>query len=358
MSNPFDTLKDAPRLLMEARLEPRQTKRFQPTGFADLGPARFKAHRDNGVSEMLLVESPQSVANWLEAMCWEPPQLGRAVSASCKLAPELEGMPYVKVTEAGKPLTNSILESHRLNSPYILEGKDTRVLNILRAEVGIVEGRPVDIAQLAKVVFKYDPNAVLHGVFLAKKGKGEEGLAGGRLRMPRLISGFIEASDIQDAVSGGVKNDHINPSGDTGLGFGNVPYHRTQFTAKELKVYFNFDLAQLRGYGLGKPAEAFLIAFALYKIERFLRTGIRLRTECDLAVVGDLKVTAPDNFTVPKKDVLEKAVKDAVTTCRAEKLFADPAVTEVVYEEKKKSGKKAAEADEPDEGGDDDGSAE
>lgn len=127
------------------------------------------------------------------------------------------------------------------------------MLNILRTEVGFVEERPVDIAQLAKVVFKYDPNAVLHGVFFAKKGKGEEGLAGGRLRMPRLISGFIEASDIQDAVSGGVKNDHINPSGDTGLGFGNVPYHRTQFTARELKVYFNLDLAQLRGYGLGKP---------------------------------------------------------------------------------------------------------
>ena len=39
MSNPFDKLKDAPRLLMEARLKPLQGERFQPTGFADLGPA-------------------------------------------------------------------------------------------------------------------------------------------------------------------------------------------------------------------------------------------------------------------------------------------------------------------------------
>lgn len=354
MSNPFDTLKDAPRLLLEAKLEPRQTKRFQPTGFADLGPARYKAHRDDGVSEMLLVESPQSVANWLEAMCWEPPQLGRMASLTSKLAPDLDGMPYVLVKlPDGKPLTNSILESHRLNSPYILEGKDTRVLDMLKAEVGGMEKGPVDIRKLAGVVFKYDPNAVLHGVFLAKSE-----LAGGRLRMPRLISGFIEAADIQDAVSGGVKNDHIDPSGDTKRGFGNVPYHRTQFTAKELKVYFNIDLAQLRGYGLGKAAEAFLVAFALYKIERFLRTGIKLRTECDLAVVGDLKVTAPDTFTMPNKDVLEKAVKDAVAACRGEKLFADPAITEVVYEEKKKAAKKAAGADEPDEGGEDDGAAE
>lgn len=354
MSNPFDTLKDAPRLLLEAKLEPRQTKRFQPTGFADLGPARYKAHRDDGVSEMLLVESPQSVANWLEAMCWEPPQLGRMASPTSKLAPDLDGMPYVLVKlPDGKLLTNSILESHRLNSPYILEGKDTRVLDMLKAEVGGMEKGPVDIRKLAGVVFKYDPNAVLHGVFLAKSE-----LAGGRLRMPRLISGFIEAADIQDAVSGGVKNDHIDPSGDTKRGFGNVPYHRTQFTAKELKVYFNIDLAQLRGYGLGKAAEAFLVAFALYKIERFLRTGIKLRTECDLAVVGDLTVTAPDAFIMPKKDVLEKAVKDAVAACRGGKLFADPAITEVVYEEKKKAAKKAAGADETDEGGEDDGAAE
>ena len=35
------------------------------------------------------------------------------------------------------------------------------------------------LAKLARTVFKYDANAVLHGVFLAKSE-----LAGGRLRMP------------------------------------------------------------------------------------------------------------------------------------------------------------------------------
>ena len=59
-----------------------------------------------------------------------------------------------------------------------------------------MEKGPVDIRTLARTVLKYDANGVLHGVFLAKSE-----LAGGRLRLPRLLSGFIEAVDVQDAVS-------------------------------------------------------------------------------------------------------------------------------------------------------------
>ena len=180
---------------------------------------------------------------------------------------------------------NSILEAHRLNSPYILEGKDDTVLKMLKTDVAGMDKGPVDIGKLARTVFKYDANAVLHGIFLAKSE-----LAGGRLRMPRLLSGFIEAVDVQDAASGGVKNDHVDPSGDTARGFGNVPFHRGEFTAKQLVAYFNLDLAQLRGYGLGTSAETFLTALALFKIRRFLKSGLRLRTACDLDVEGELKV--------------------------------------------------------------------
>src|SRR5438445_155834 len=77
---------------------------------------------------MLLVKSPQSVANRLEIGCWD--------TAAGKLIPELEGMPYVQVNRSnGSSLTNSILEAHRLNSPYILEGKDTTVFDMLKKEV-------------------------------------------------------------------------------------------------------------------------------------------------------------------------------------------------------------------------------
>ncbi|HBI43805.1 MAG TPA: type I-U CRISPR-associated protein Cas7 [Planctomycetales bacterium] len=334
MPDLFDKLKDAPRLLMEARLKPIQGQRFQPTGYPDLGPARYKAHRGDAAVEMLLVESAQSVANRLETVCWD--------KVNDKLIPDLDGMPYVQVNRADKThLTNSILEAHRLNSPYILEGKDDSVLKMLKTEVAGMEKGPVDIGKLARTVFKYDANAVLHGIFLAKSE-----LAGGRLRMPRLLSGFIEAVDVQEAASGGVKNDHVDPSGDTARGFGNVPFHRAEFTAKQLVAFFNLDLAQLRGYGLGANAETFLTALALYKIQGFLRTGLRLRTACDLDLEGKLNVTRPDGFDVPEEKVLKGALKAALDDCKKEKLFADPPITPVKYEEKagKKKGDKGSPA--------------
>lgn len=333
MVNPFEKLKEAPRLLMEARLTPLQGNRFQPTGFADLGPARYKAYQrvdekkpaDDGnlrTAEMILVESAQSVANRLETVCWD--------KANGKLVSDLDGMPYVSVTRPDKTqLTNSILEAHRLNSPYILEGKNDTVMKMLKTDVVGMEKGPVDIAKLARTVFKYDANAVLHGVFLAKPE-----LAGGRLRMPRILSGFIEASDVQDAASGGVKNDHVDPSGDTARGFGNVPFHRAEFTAKQLVAYFNLDLAQLRGYGLGTSAETFLIALALFKIHRFLESGLRLRTACDLDVEGKLTVTRPNGFPLPDEKTLAGLLKGSLAACKKEKLFADVPVTTVVYEEK------------------------
>jgi CRISPR-associated protein Csb1 len=319
---------------MQVRLKPLQGDRFQPTGFADLGPARYKAYKrvdekqiaDNGnlaTAEMVLVESPQSVANRLEAVCWD--------KVNGKLIPELDGMPYVLVTRPDEThLTNSILEAHRLNSPYILEGKNDTLLKMLKTDVAGMEKGPVDIGKLARTVFKYDANAVLHGVFLAKSE-----LAGGRLRMPRLLSGFIEASDVQDAASGGVKNDHVDPSGDTARGFGNVPFHRAEFTAKQLVAYFNFDLCQLRGYGLGTSAETFVTALALFKIQRFLKSGLRLRTACDLDVDGELIVTRPDGFTLPDEKTITDLLKVSLAACKKEKLFADEPVTTVIYEEKK-----------------------
>ena len=149
----------------------------------------------------------------------------------------------------------------------------------------------VNIRRLAEVVARLDINALLHGLFLAKKE-----LAGGRLRLPASLSGFIEAEDIQAAQSGGVKNDSVNPSGDTAKGFGNVPFSRTEYTAPRITAFFNLDLAQLRGFGLPQSVTDLLIALALFKIRRFLHDGLRLRTACDLEV-RDVRVTRPEGWT-------------------------------------------------------------
>lgn len=320
----YDKLRDAPRLLIEAKLKPLQGHRFQPTGFADLGPARYTL--PDGTN-MLLVESVQSVANRLELACWD--------QANDDLIDELHGLPYIRVKQAGNNsmLTNSVLEAHRINSPYILEGGDKRVFNMLKQDAAGMEKGAVDSRALAKLILKYDPNAVIHGVFLAKSD-----LAGGRLRLPRLLSGFIEASDVRSAESGGVKNDRVDPSGDTKQGFGNVPFHRTEFVAKEINAYFNIDLALLRGYGLPNEATRLLIALSLFKVRRFLSTGLRLRTACDLELDGELTVTRPSGWTLPSEEALLTACKDLVGKCKSH--FADPAVTEVEWEsDKKKAGK-------------------
>lgn len=319
MAVDFSGLSDAPRLLIEADLKPVQGDRFQATGFADLGPARYELHDG---TQLLLVESAQSMANRMEAACWDEPAGG--------LISELQGLPYIEVRRDGAALTNSILEAHRINSPYILEGDDASVFDALHEELAGMEIGPVDIGKLARALLRYDANAVLHGVFLAKKQ-----LAGGRLRLPRVISGFIEAGDVREVESGGVKNDRVDPSGDTRQGFGNVPFHRTEFTAQRITAYFNLDLALLRGYGLGDDATVLLIALSLFKIRRFLSAGPRLRTACDLELTDGLRVTRPDGFAVPEEKDLVQTVKSKIATCAKAGLFAHPPVTVVEWKPKK-----------------------
>lgn len=325
-----ERLTGAPRLLMEARLKPLQGHRFQPTGFADLGPARYTL--PDG-TEMLLVESVQSVANRMELACWD--------EGTGDLIQALRGLPYIRVKSAnGGTLTNSVLEAHRINSPYILEGRDKSVFDRLKQDAAAMEIGPVDIRALSKLILKYDPNAIIHGVFLAKSD-----LAGGRLRLQRLLSGFIEASDVRPAESGGVKNDRVDPSGDPKKGFGNVPFHRTEFVAKEIKAYFNLDLALLRGYGLGDDPTELLLALALFKIRRFLSTGLRLRTACDLELDGELTVTRPSGFTVPTEDDLLAECTRLIAACKA--YLADPPITEVEWKPaEKKARAKTQEAPE------------
>lgn len=292
-------LESATKLLVEAKLAPVQGSRFQPTGFPDLGAATFE---DGQRTRHVLVESAQSMANRMEAVCWD--------SERQDLVEALKGLPYVRVErEDGTYLTSSIVEAHRINSPYILEGKDKSVFEALKKETDALAEGPVDRKKLAATLFARDPNSLIHGVFLAKKD-----LAGGRLRLERALSAFVEAHDIKEAVSGGVKNDHVDPKGDAKAGFGNVPFHREEFTAKEIVAYFNLDLAQIRGYRLDEAATRLLILLGLYKIRAVLERGLRFRTACDLEV-KEVTVTRPDGFTLPALADIEADLRASIDAC-------------------------------------------
>ena len=308
---------DEPRLLLDAVLQPVQGHRFQPTGFPNLGHAVYES--PDGQGRIVLVESAQSMANRLEAVCWD--------EAGDDWVAPLRGLPVVKVIdENGKPLTNSLLEAHRLNSPYILEGKDKTVVDLLKKRLAAMEVGRVDLRELAKVLLEFDTNALLHGVFLAKKE-----LAGGRLRLPRSLSAFVEAGNAKVAASGGVKNDGVDPSGDAARGFGNVPFARDEWVAEKITACFNLDLRQIHAFGLGDEAERLLIMLALFKIRKFLVEGLRLRTACDLDVRG-VTVTRPDGFELPDLGDVEAELPALIEAVGSKGLFGESRVLTVRYE--------------------------
>jgi CRISPR-associated protein Csb1 len=313
------------RLLLTVPLQPVQGDRFQPTGFPSLGAATYQTKE----GPKLLVESAQSMANRLETTCWD----------AARNAPvqALGGISHVTVTRKGAFLTDSMLEAHRINSPYLLEGRDKQFFNRLKEELGGLEEGPIDRKKLAEVLLKYDVGSLVHGVFLAKKD-----LAGGRLRVARALSAFIEASGAAVAASGGVKNDHVNPSGDTKSGFGNVPFSRDEYVAERIDCHISLDLAQIRGYGLDPKVQQLLILLALYRVRKLLDGDLRLRTACDLEPTDrdNLVASRPKGFKLPALTDLEQALKSAVAGCTGMMVH-----TTVTFEDELKKGKETADGE-------------
>ena len=304
----FALLNDAPRLLIEAELQPVQGHRFQPTGFPNLGHARYDS--PDGQGQMVLVESAQSMANRLEAVCWD------AVNDDW-VAP-LKGLPCVKVVkrdgDGNESITNSVLEAHRINSEYI--ARSDQFKKVFKPAMEFEKNRPFDVRrQLVPALLKFDINSLIHGVFLEE--------IAGVIRLPRTLSAFIEAAGADVAASGGVKFNRVDPSLKEGAG--NVPYARDEWVAARITAYFNLDLRQIRAFGLGADVEQLLIAFALFKIRAFLVEGLRLRSACDLDLKG-VTVTRPAGFELPQRADLEAELPTLIKTVAAERHFAEPPV--------------------------------
>lgn len=286
-------LDSASRLLVEAELKVAAGGggRFQPTGFPDLGPALY---RGADGANWLLVESPQSMANRLERVCWvdgdgETDRVGRYNDAC-------NGIPYVQATDSDqRPLTASTLEAHRLSSPYIWDtqpfedpdnkGKQIGLADYLKRLFNLSENRLVPWKKVAEGLLKIDPGCLLHGIWF-----NESSFAGGKVRITRALSGYIEARDPSTANFGFQKRDQVSDRTDkeagqsAAEGYGSVIGPKQHFTSPEVKAYFQVDLERLRSYGLSSEQVQALTAWAIYKIRRVLiasRDGVAdLRTEC------------------------------------------------------------------------------
>ena len=297
----MDNLDGADRLLLKVELEPVQGKRFQPTGFPDLGAAEIQL---NGDTRALLVESAQSMANRLEDVCLNEDK--------DDFVDPLQGLTMVKVTDKDcNHVTNSVLEAHRICSYYIID-EDTEIKKELTdLEKKFTNG--VNGKETANLLFRLDVNSLLHGIWASQIGSG-------RIKIPRALSAFIEADNVNDAISGGVKLDNVNPSskdeGGSKKGQGHIPFSRIEYTAESIHAYFNLDLEQIRGYGLNKDQTELLINIALWKIRTFLETGLRLRTACDLKIKRGITVTEPQEYSLPDKASLDSKVKDLIIKCK------------------------------------------
>jgi CRISPR-associated protein Csb1 len=277
------------RTVLEAELEPLAGSLFQPTGFPDLGAAEFKSASDDGTAgnaDALLVESAQSVANWLESTTWD---IARADQVT-----ELSALPYVRIVSPdGAFLSSSRLEAHRLASAYVMDGTIDGVggREWLVGRLGLAKGRPLDYRAVAHACFKLDPVSLIHGVFFAQQKWPWQP------KIARAVTGFIEASGVRAVVSGGVKRDGVineAKGGDTAKGYGTVPHHRVEYTADKITAYFTVDHEQFRSYGLSESATALLEALADFEMGTLLDHGLRLRTRCDLGVKLIVRGHKPD----------------------------------------------------------------
>lgn len=299
------------RTVLEFELRPIAGTLFQPTGFPDMGAAEFG---DNS----LLVESAQSMANWLESTTWD--------AAKSDQVPELAGVPYVRVIgKDGIFLSSSRLEAHRLASAYIMQGKvgdETGETGEewLGKQFSLVKGRPLDYRAVARACFRIDPLSLVHGAFFARPKWAWQP------RISRAVTSFIEAEGVKPAASGGVKRDGVINEAKDGVtkeGYGTVPHHRVEYTAGKITAYFTIDHAQFRSYGLSDPATSLLGALADFEIATLLDNGLRLRTRCDLVVSEVLKGRRPDAGEAAER--IAKSVADC-----ADELGP---VTEVIWSE-------------------------
>jgi CRISPR-associated protein Csb1 len=264
-------------------LVPEPSGRFQPTGFADLGAALYDQPRPNAEPvKMLLVESVQSMANHLEATGWNALE-NRPVE-------ELAGLPWVKVkAKSGEYLTSSRTEAHRLASAFIRNSTlgSHDFLNTLKKRFGLVQDRPVNLTQLAGALFRLDPLNLIHGVFFAVKKWPHQP------KITRAITAFIEAEDVREVHSGGVKTDEVRhktsgtSGGGSAEGYGMVPFHRVEYTAARTQMHVAIDVGLLGSYGLSKQATRLLDALARWELASLLSRQLRLRTACSFRLAED-----------------------------------------------------------------------
>jgi len=330
-------------LIIKARLKPvGDQDRFQPAGFPQVGHVIYDAPRPNGQKEKVcIVDSPASMANHLEAVCL-------ADSSGAELHPDLQGLPYVIcVTDRqytiqngkivldpndpkDKLVTTTFIEGHRLASDYFLDARlnGKRFREVLRKDFDICEVKkdktyfiyPENWWNIYRVIFKYDPNSLVHGVMFAKE----------QIKIPRFLTAHLEAYGASRVGRGGVKFDRLGKTVS-----GQPIFAVDEETAREICATFILDLAWLRSLGNGKSGlndaqKRLILGFALWKVQRITELPWRYRTQCYLKRDGDLQGTLEGrsvSHDLPLPELFKFDIKGLIGDCK----FDSPPVVRVYY---------------------------
>ena len=329
---PEDVLNGGSPCVLTAVLAPvAGLDRFQPAGFPEVGHVIYKAPRQNGaVEHVCIVDSAASMANHLESVCMRG-------AHDYDLAADLNGMPYLRCVTRPEPsdgeapgedrrevVVTSLTEGHRIASTYFLDGRvikedkptDVPFKDELANDFGIVlkGGKkahpPVEKWwQVFSTVFKYDPNALVHGVLFPQWN----------IKISRVLTAHLEAFGAGRVDRSGVKFDRLQKTTSK-----QPIFAVDDSTAREIRATFILDVALLRSFGrangqqtLGLTAKQkeFLVALALWKIRALLSAPFRFRSGCHLQLVslkqGDHEVVIDVNIATAIENAAFRSGKDA-----------------------------------------------
>lgn len=167
--------------------------------------------------------------------------------------------------------------------------------------------------EVFKTIYKYDPNALVHGLLFPQW----------QIKIPRFLSAHLEAFGASRVDRSGVKFDRLGKTTS-----GQPIFAIDDATAQTIRATFVLDISLVRSFGrksdktelgLSVKQKEFLVALALWKVQQLLVSPFRFRSGCHLRCTG---ITSGDADVELSIDIKE-AIKDGGFT-------ADP-VTDVFW---------------------------
>jgi CRISPR-associated protein Csb1 len=336
---PADVLNGESPLVLTATLEPIVGDRFQPAGFPEIGHVIYKAPREDGSTEnVCIVDSAASMANHLESVC----QRG---AHDLDLVDDLDGMPYIRcvtgdpkdgklASDKREVVVTSLTEGHRIASSYFLDGfllnedgvkSDTTFEKDLVAKFGIVlpgskkaHPPPDKWWNVFKTIFEADPNSLVHGLLFPQW----------QIKIPRALTAHLEAFGAGRVDRSGVKFDRLGKTTS-----GQPIFAVDDATAESIRATFVLDVGLIRSFGrkkdetalgLSEKRQEFLVALALWKIQKLLESPFRFRSGCHLR-----STTLKSSEQEVEIDVdINEAIRDAAFRSEEPK---PPIVTDVFW---------------------------